>query len=310
MKKFVAFMLSASMMASLCSCAFLQKDEDIEVPSKRDAQKAAEKEYDLDLDFVSEDISRKEDEAEWVFTCEESDEIGGTITTITVTWSADDPDEFEFDEDIQYIEATVAETSIETTVTTVPTETEMTPTPTTSYSVYTPGSINDNSYTNNEFHIELTCPDDWSFATEAQISSLGQYVASAVSSDEWEYILENGLAAIECYIYNSNIANINFTISANSVGYTVEEYAEYALNHIPESTAEIMDVTNIEANSYEIDGVTYYGAEWDATINGATIYQRQIYLISDSGYLGTITFTSSVSQEANDIMYDVISFYG
>ncbi len=71
----------------------VEESEEVSVPSKRDAKKAAEEEYDMSFEFVSEEISKKEDEAEWVFVSKD-----GTLQ-VTVTWSEDDPDEFEFEDE-------------------------------------------------------------------------------------------------------------------------------------------------------------------------------------------------------------------
>lgn len=71
----------------------VEESEEVSVPSKRDAKKAAEEEYDMSFEFVSEDISKKEDSAEWVFISKD-----GTLQ-VTVSWSDEDPDEFEFDDE-------------------------------------------------------------------------------------------------------------------------------------------------------------------------------------------------------------------
>ena len=87
MKKVFAIILSISMIMGLAACA-----KRAEVPSKRDVQKEVEKEYDMDFDLESKDIADDGSEAEWVFISDD-----GTLE-VTVTWSADDPDEFDFDE--------------------------------------------------------------------------------------------------------------------------------------------------------------------------------------------------------------------
>lgn len=105
-KKLATLFLIGLMAFSMAACTGEETDskkdkkevesEESSVPSKRDAKKAAEEEYDMSFEFVSEDISKKEDEAEWVFLSKD-----GTLQ-VTVTWSEDDPDEFEFeDEEIE-----------------------------------------------------------------------------------------------------------------------------------------------------------------------------------------------------------------
>lgn len=88
MKKIFAVILSISMIMGLAACA-----KKAEVPSKKDVQKEVEKEYDMDFKLDSKDIANDESEAEWVFISKD-----GTLE-VTVTWSADDPDEFDFDEE-------------------------------------------------------------------------------------------------------------------------------------------------------------------------------------------------------------------
>ena len=88
MKKVFAIILSISMIVGLAACA-----KRAEVPSKRDVQKEVEKEYDMDFDLDSKDIADDGSEAEWVFISDD-----GSLQ-VTVSWSAKDPDEFEFDEE-------------------------------------------------------------------------------------------------------------------------------------------------------------------------------------------------------------------
>ena len=76
------------MIMGLAACA-----KRAEVPSKRDVQKEVEKEYDMDFDLESKDIADDGSEAEWVFISDD-----GSLQ-VTVSWSAKDPDEFEFDEE-------------------------------------------------------------------------------------------------------------------------------------------------------------------------------------------------------------------
>ena len=87
MKKIFAVILSISLIMGLAACA-----GKVEVPSKKDVQKEVEKEYDMDFKLDSKDIAEDGSEAEWVFISED-----GTLE-VTVTWSADDPDEFDFDD--------------------------------------------------------------------------------------------------------------------------------------------------------------------------------------------------------------------
>ena len=96
MKKIFAVILSISMIMGLAACA-----KKAEVPSKRDVQKEVEKEYDMDFKLDSKDIADDESEAEWVFISKD-----GTLE-VTVSWSAKDPDEFDFDE--EYIGTDVIE---------------------------------------------------------------------------------------------------------------------------------------------------------------------------------------------------------
>ena len=88
MKKIFAVILSISLIMGLAACA-----GKVEVPSKKDVQKEVEKEYDMDFKLDSKDIAEDGSEAEWVFISED-----GSLQ-VTVSWSAKDPDEFDFDEE-------------------------------------------------------------------------------------------------------------------------------------------------------------------------------------------------------------------
>lgn len=315
MKKITAFLLCLTMIFSLCACSLGNKAP--EVPSKRDAQKAAEEEYDMDLDFVSEDISRHEDEAEWVFVNEEVYENGGsTTTTVLVTWNSNHPDRFRFSDEVEYVEpltiieeteVTVAtEVTVETTVaeTTVPTETtanQFGPS-------YIPGYIEGDSFISEEFGFEIALPDGWSFATEQQLSQLGYNVADLMASEDWAQSLANGTVAIEFYMFSPTTENINLTIGSLLGNYTPESFAISASENLEAQMASLINILDISVETYEINGVTYYGTEWEGTLvtTGDTIYERQLYFVSDD-MVGTITVASPVDRADLDVIFDILN---
>ena len=91
MKKTTALLLTLSMLFFMFGMTSCKKQ--VEVPSKRDVKEAVEDEYDKPFDLDSKDIAEDGSEAEWVFVSKD-----GTLI-VTVTWSADDPDEFDFDKE-------------------------------------------------------------------------------------------------------------------------------------------------------------------------------------------------------------------
>ena len=106
MKKVLALIIGLAMLLSMAAC-----NKKVEVPSKKDAKAAVEEEYDMKFKLDSEDISKDEKEAEWVFVSKD-----GTLE-VTVTWNAKNPEEFEFDAE-EHPEATETEpvVSIETDI--------------------------------------------------------------------------------------------------------------------------------------------------------------------------------------------------
>lgn len=112
MKKVLALIIGLAMLLSMAAC-----NKKVEVPSKKDAKAAVEEEYDMKFKLDSEDISKDEKEAEWVFVSKD-----GTLE-VTVTWNAKNPKEFEFDD--KELEPVSTETDE-----TEPTETETTETTT------------------------------------------------------------------------------------------------------------------------------------------------------------------------------------
>ena len=107
MKKVLALILGLSMLLGMTACA------KVEVPSKKDAKAAVEEEYDMDFKCTSQDISKDEKEAEWVFLSKD-----GSLE-VTVTWNAKKPKDFQFEEE-EHPEATETEPVIETETETVP----------------------------------------------------------------------------------------------------------------------------------------------------------------------------------------------
>lgn len=92
MKKITAIIIIMSMTLVLFGMTSCKKQA--EVPSKKDVMDALEDEYDLEFKMKSKDIAKDGSEAEWVFMTK-----NGSLE-VTVTWSADDPDEFDFDETV------------------------------------------------------------------------------------------------------------------------------------------------------------------------------------------------------------------
>ncbi|SDX57642.1 hypothetical protein SAMN02910264_00198 [Ruminococcaceae bacterium YAD3003] len=118
MRKILAVILGLSMLLGIASCG-----KKVEVPSKRDVKAVVEEEYDMEFKCESQDIADDEKSAEWVFLSED-----GSLE-VTVTWSAKDPESFEFDEE-EHPEATETEPSVETETETSETETDATTTTT------------------------------------------------------------------------------------------------------------------------------------------------------------------------------------
>ena len=119
MKKWLALILSVCMLVGLAACS---GGTAVEVPSKSEARRAAEREYDMDFVLDDQDIADDGSEAEWVFISED-----GTLQ-VTVSWDAKHPDEFDFKdkelssgrepavtEDTEDTAATTAETAATTT---------------------------------------------------------------------------------------------------------------------------------------------------------------------------------------------------
>jgi len=306
-KKLTAFLLSLTMILSFTSCSLLEKEEEIEVPSKRDAQKAAEEKYDIDLTFVSEDISRHEDEAEWVFVYDGPDEY--EITYDSVTWNSDHPDRFRFHEETEFIDYDEPiETSVPSptstpapTPTTAPTEAPETPD-------YSAGDIVGDAYESEVFNMRIELPDGWRFATDREIAALGYAVSDLFNSEEYENFLENGLIALEFYMSGGTEGNINFNISSNNAGFTPEEYAANSVEAIESQLTGIIDVTYTSCETFVINGAQYNGLDLAGTVVGAdiSIYERQLYFVSDSGLVGTLT-VAAYDEEGLDIIYDILS---
>ena len=116
MRKLLAVILSITMLLGLAACNVGNvSEEEIEVPSRKDARRAAEREYDMEFVFDDEDISSSGSKAKWVFISED-----GTLE-VTVTWKAKDPDEFDFDDRVLIEPTVTTETTVEepTTTTTI-----------------------------------------------------------------------------------------------------------------------------------------------------------------------------------------------
>jgi len=89
MKKWLAIILSVCMLVGLVACA---GGGGVEVPSKSDARRAAEKKYDMDFVLDEQNIASDGSKAEWVFISDDE------TLQVTVTWDAKHPDEFDFDD--------------------------------------------------------------------------------------------------------------------------------------------------------------------------------------------------------------------
>ena len=86
MRKALEIMLGASMVFGLTAC---MKPEP---PSEKDLQKKLEDEFDGEFELEEDNIADDKSEAEYVFISDD-----GT-RQVTVNWSADDPDDLEFEE--------------------------------------------------------------------------------------------------------------------------------------------------------------------------------------------------------------------
>ena len=113
MRKILALFICFTMLLGLAACNIGNVSTDgIEVPSRRDARRAAERKYDMEFVFDDENISSNGSKAKWVFISED-----GTLE-VTVTWKAKEPDEFDFDDKVLIEPTVTTETTYEEPTTT------------------------------------------------------------------------------------------------------------------------------------------------------------------------------------------------
>ena len=89
MKRTASLLLVFSMILFVFGMTSCKKQA--EVPTKSDVMDALEAEYDVSFRMNSKDIAEDGSEAEWVFISKDG------LLEVTVTWSADDPEDFDFD---------------------------------------------------------------------------------------------------------------------------------------------------------------------------------------------------------------------
>lgn len=181
-------------------------------------------------------------------------------------------------------ETTEPETT-EPETTEAPTTTEAEPTENETLSGLDLGTIDGNTYTNEMLALRCELGDSWYVYSEDDLASLLGIVADSFSDTVIGDAVENSQSVTVFFAMDTTTyGNINIAVSKNSMPSLSEE--NFVALMVPQmkpllEQSGFEDVTCTEAE-FEFAGQNHTGVDITATVQGMTVYERQVYLMADS----------------------------
>lgn len=166
-----------------------------------------------------------------------------------------------------------------------PTTTEAEPTENEALSGLDLGTIDGNTYTNETLALRCELGDSWYVYSEDDLASLLGIVADSFSDTVIGDAVENSQSVTVFFAMDTTTyGNINITVSKNSMPSLSEE--NFVALMVPQmkpllEQSGFENVTCTEAE-FEFAGQTHTGVDITATVQGMTVYERQVYLTVDS----------------------------
>lgn len=166
-----------------------------------------------------------------------------------------------------------------------PTETESETTENEALSGLDLGTVDGNTYTNETLGLHCELGDSWYVYSEAELASLMGVVADSLSDSIIGDAIDNNQSVTVFFAMDTTTyGNINITISKDSMSALGEE--NFVALMVPQmkpilEQSGFENVTCTEAE-FEFAGQTHTGIDITATVQGATVYERQVYLMADS----------------------------
>ena len=166
-----------------------------------------------------------------------------------------------------------------------PTETEPETTENEALSSLDLGTVDGNTYTNETLGLRCELGDNWYVYSEAELASLMGVVADSLSDSIIGDAIDNNQSVTVFFAMDTTTyGNINITISKDSMSALGEE--NFVALMVPQmkpllEQSGFENVTCTEAE-FEFAGQTHTGIDITATVQGMTVYERQVYLMADS----------------------------
>ena len=182
-------------------------------------------------------------------------------------------------------EAPTTEETTEPETTEAPTTTEAEPTEDETLSGLDIGTVEGNTYTNETLALRCELDANWYIYTEAELASLMGVVADSLSDSIIGDAIDNNQSVTVFFAMDTTTyGNINITISKDSMSALGEE--NFVALMVPQmkpllEQSGFENVTCTEAE-FEFAGQTHTGIDITATVQGMTVYERQVYLMADS----------------------------
>ena len=166
-----------------------------------------------------------------------------------------------------------------------PTETEPETTENEALSGLDLGTVDGNTYTNETLGLRCELGDNWYIYSETELASLMGVVADSLSDSIIGDAIDNNQSVTVFFAMDTTTyGNINITISKDSMSALGEENFVALMVPQMKPLLEQSGFENVTCTEAEIEfaGQTHTGIDITATVQGMTVYERQVYLMADS----------------------------
>ncbi len=170
------------------------------------------------------------------------------------------------------------------------------------------GTVSGSTYTSTTFGFTITIPDGWQFYGSDILAS-----QSGMTQDKWTDAdvkdhIANGLSyCIDCFAQDmSTGSSINLSITRKQAGSeALYENLDNLLSSMETVLKQQMESAGYTVDSITVDKATFMGKEQSClnitlSANGATLYERQFYVLSEH-YLCAVTVGTLTQSEIDTI---------
>ncbi len=172
------------------------------------------------------------------------------------------------------------------------------------------GTVSGNTYENTFIGLSCTLDDSWYILSREEVAALSGITSEIVTDEDLKQLMSDSGAVMDFYaMKDDGLTTVNITITdlGISVGNSSEQAVVEAMLPTLESTFTSMGYSNLEltTETVEFAGSSHPCIVISAELSGASIFQRQVFLLVDH-YSVTVT-SSTFNEDGTTAIFDAFA---